>query len=149
MTRSRSTTAVLGTALPSDYKRLVELFGSGAFDAFLQFDVPNAGNPSFDIVRHTERLPQSAKTNLWEPYQLFPTPGGLLQWAGSVQADNFYWLTEDTDPDKWPILATEDDYRVWERFDGSTAEFIYRMLTDPQHPFSQARHFDIHWFLRY
>jgi hypothetical protein len=21
-----------------------------------------------------------------------------------------------TDPDKWPILATEDDHRAWERF---------------------------------
>ena len=141
----------LGTALPSDYKRLAELFGSGAFDAFLQFYVPNAVDPSFDIVPHTERSAQWAKEhpNLWKPYELFPAPGGLLEWAGSEQADNFYWLTEGTDPDKWPILATADDYRVWERFEGSTAEFIYRMITDPQHPFSTARYFDIHWFFRY
>ncbi|MGC9535429.1 hypothetical protein [Streptomyces sp. UG1] len=34
----------------------------------------------------------------------------------------------------------------WQRFDGSTAEFIHRMLTDPHHPFSTARYFDVHWF---
>ncbi|MEV0407335.1 hypothetical protein [Actinoallomurus sp. NPDC050550] len=142
----------MGTALPGDYKRLAELFGSGAFDAYLRFYVPNAGISSFDIVRHTEQLAQWVKENdsrQWKPYEVFPTPGGLLEWASSEQGHSFYWLTEGPDPDKWPILATEDDYRVWERFEGSTAEFIYRMLTDPNHPFSTARYFDIHWFFGY
>jgi len=142
----------LGTALPGDYKRLAEIFGCGAFDAYLRFDVPNAGIPSFDIVRQTEWLAQWVKEHdirLWKPYEVFPAPGGLLEWASSEQGHSFYWPTEGSDPDQWPILATEDDYRVWERFDGSTAEFIYRMLTDPQHPFSTARYFDIHWFFRY
>jgi hypothetical protein len=35
------------------------------------------------------------------------------------------------------------------RFDGATAQFVYRMLTEPQHPFSTARYFDGHWFESY
>jgi hypothetical protein len=142
----------LRTPLPGDYKRLAELFGYGAFDHFLQLSVPNpdARFPSSDIVRHTARLAQWAKehgSRPWEPYDLFPAPGGLLQWADTEQAHKFYWLTEGTDPDKWPIMSTEHDPCAWERFDGSTAEFVYRMLTDPLFPFSTAAYFDVHWFV--
>lgn len=89
--------ARLGAALPSDYKRLAELFGHGAFDGFLHFSVPDAPFKSADIVLHTEWLAEWGRArghSLWEPYGLFPVPGGLLEWAGSEQADQFYWLAE-------------------------------------------------------
>ncbi|PNE40489.1 hypothetical protein [Streptomyces noursei] len=144
--------ARLGTALPGDYKRLAELFGLGAFDGFLQLSVPDAPFKSSDIVRQSRWLAEWARAHgnrLWEPYALFPAPGGLLEWAGSEQADRFYWLTEGPDPDKWPIVMSEEIPDSWQRFDGSTAEFIHRMLTVPDHPFSTARYFDVHWFQSY
>ncbi|MFJ3724084.1 hypothetical protein ACIPYQ_16130 [Streptomyces sp. NPDC090045] len=142
----------IGTALPSDYKQLAELFGHGAFDGYLQLHTPDARFKSDDIVLHTEWLGEWAGTHdsgLWEPYEVYPAPGGLLEWASSEQADQFYWLTGDPDPDRWPILVTEDIPDSWRRFDGTTAEFVYRLLTDRQHPFSTARYFDIHWFESY
>ncbi|MEU5303897.1 hypothetical protein ACH4YO_28260 [Streptomyces noursei] len=154
-TRTVDWTAVearLGTALPGDYKRLAELFGLGAFDGFLQLSVPDAPFKSSDIVRQSQWLAEWARAHgnrLWEPYALFPAPGGLLEWAGSEQADRFYWLTEGPDPDKWPIVMSEEIPDSWQRFDGSTAEFIHRMLTVPDHPFSTARYFDVHWFQSY
>ncbi|ANP51023.1 hypothetical protein J2Z21_005027 [Streptomyces griseochromogenes] len=141
--------ARIGTALPGDYKHLVELFGEGAFDEYLRIHVPGAGFKGSDIVRHTEWLSEwetVSRSGLWEPYELYPAPGGLLQWASSEQADQFFWLTDCADPDRWPILITEDIPDSWVRFDGTTTEFVYRMLTDRQHPFSLARHFDSHWF---
>ncbi len=146
------TEARIGTALPSDYKRLVELFGDGAFDEYLRMHIPGACFECFDIVRHTEWLSEwqsTSQSGLWDPYEVYPTPGGLLQWASTEQADQFYWLTEGADPDRWPILITEDIPDSWVRFDGTTTEFIYRMLTDRQHPFSTARYFDSHWFESY
>ncbi|MGG7572462.1 hypothetical protein [Streptomyces sirii] len=146
------TEARIGTALPSDYKRLVELFGDGAFDEYLQIHIPGSCFQSTDIVRNTKWLSEWAsatKSGLWEPYEAYPTPGGLLQWASTEQADQFYWLTEGADPDRWPILITEDIPDSWVRFDGTTTEFVYRMLTDRQHPFSTARYFDSHWFESY
>ncbi|MEV4332821.1 hypothetical protein AB0K02_20145 [Streptomyces sp. NPDC049597] len=140
--------ARLGTALPGDYKRLVEIFGAGAFDGFLQLQIPDASSESGDIVRHTEWLGEWARTHggrLWEPYEVYPAPGGLLRWGTSEQAQ-FYWLTEGPDPDTWPVLVTEDIPDSWVRFDGTTAEFVRRMLTEREHPFSTARYFDIHWF---
>ncbi|MFI1585299.1 hypothetical protein [Embleya sp. NPDC020630] len=44
---------------------------------------------------------------------------------------------------------SEEIPNSWERYDGSTAEFTHRMLTDRQHPFSIAHHFDVHWFESY
>ncbi|MER7810417.1 hypothetical protein [Streptomyces sp900116325] len=81
--------------------------------------------------------------------RLYPTPGGSLQWASTEQRTSFYWLTEGSAPDRWPILVTDDACTRWDRFDGSTAEFIYRLLTDPLHPYSPARYFDSHWFTTY
>ncbi|MEU4208605.1 SMI1/KNR4 family protein [Streptomyces sp. NPDC026206] len=144
--------ARLGTALPGDYKRLVEMFGHGAFDGYLELHMPGAGFRSSDIVLNTEWLGEWARTGrsgLWDPYEVYPAPGGLLQWGSTEQADQFFWLTEGPDPDKWPILVTEDIPDSWVRFDGTTAEFVHRMLTERQHPFSTARYFDRHWFQSY
>ncbi|WBP91414.1 hypothetical protein [Kitasatospora cathayae] len=82
---------------------------------------------------------------------MFPAAGGLLRWADSEQADQFFWLTDSADPDRWPIFAQpHDDVAAgWERFDGSTSEFIHRVLTDPQQPFSIACFFDTHTFESY
>ncbi|WP_437094505.1 SMI1/KNR4 family protein [Streptomyces sp. enrichment culture] len=145
--------ARLGTPLPGDYKRLVEIFGGGgAFDGYLRLHVPDAYDRSTDIVRHTEWLGEWTRTHggrLWDPYPVYPAPGGVLQWASSEQADGFYWLTGDPDPDRWPVLAQEEIPDSWVRFDGTAAEFVHRMLTEREHPFSTARHFDVHWFQSY
>ncbi|QDI69327.1 hypothetical protein CD934_11890 [Streptomyces calvus] len=143
----------LGTRLPGDYKRLVEIFGgSGAFDGYLQLHVPDAYDRSTDIVRHTEWLAEWTRargSRLWEPYPVYPAAGGVLQWASTEQADGFYWLTGDPDPDTWPVLAQEEIPDSWQRSEATTGEFLYRLLTDPDHPFSTARHFDVHWFQSY
>ncbi|MGW1494038.1 SMI1/KNR4 family protein [Streptomyces sp. NPDC002402] len=142
----------LGTALPSDYKQLVEIFGYGAFDSFLTLYVPDARVAGVDIVGGPERragLSTLALASLWAPYDAYPVPGGLLEWGSSEQADQFFWLTEGDDPDHWPILATADIPDSWRRLGGSTAEVVFRMLTERAHPFSTARYFDTHWFQSY
>jgi hypothetical protein len=142
----------LGTALPGDYKRLVELFGYGAFDEYLVLLLAGESPAGTDIVEFNEFWAQAAATDgvgPGRPYRLYPAPGGLLQWASCEQETSFYWLTEGTDPDRWPILVTDESYSDWHRFDGSTAEFIHCLLTDPLHPYSTARYFDSHSFMSY
>jgi len=145
--------ARLGTPLPGDYKRLIEIFGRpGAFDDYLQLQFPDAHVESMDIVRDTEWLDEWVRTHgsrLRDPYPVYPAPGGVLKWAGTEPGEGFYWLTGDPDPDRWPVLAQEDTPGSWIRFNGTTAEFIYHMLTDPGHPFSTARWYDVHWYQDY
>ncbi|MEU6161238.1 hypothetical protein [Streptomyces sp. NPDC047130] len=141
--------ARLATPLPGDYRRLAETFGHGAFDGLLHLLVPGAGDAEGDVVRSARWLGGWAGRgggDLWEPYAVHPAPGGLLQW-GMFEADaEFFWLTEDSDPDRWPVLARGDTPGSWQRFACTTAEFVYRVLTDPLHPFSTARHRHEHRF---
>jgi len=142
----------LGTRLPSDYKQLAEIFRNGAFDGFLSLYAPEDGVPGMDFAEHAEYLARFSTRNgtgLWEPYDIYPAPGGLLQWGTSEQADQYYWLTEGDDPERWPVLASEDIPDTWSRFDGSAAEFVFRMLTERSHPHSIARYHDTHWFQSY
>nr|WP_240981787.1 MULTISPECIES: hypothetical protein [unclassified Streptomyces] len=162
----------LGTALPADYKQLAEVFGEGAFDGYLRLYVPDPDGRGSDgrgpdgrgpdgrgpdgrgsdLAGKAFRLAEHVRAHggaLWEPYEVYPAPGGLLQWGDTEQADTSYWLTEGRDPDRWPIVAVEDDFASWVRFDGTISEFLYRLLTDRHHPFSTARYFDRHWFESY
>ncbi|WP_406858815.1 SMI1/KNR4 family protein [Streptomyces sp. HUAS MG47] len=111
----------LGTALPSDYKRMVETFGEGAFDGFLN-------------------LNQEPWTHLRED--------GLLIWAGTEHEDLYCWRTDGDDPDRWPVVVQSFDGEDVP-FDHQTAEFVCRILDDPDHPFTMARYFDTHWFMNY
>ncbi|KND37470.1 hypothetical protein IQ60_02995 [Streptomyces europaeiscabiei] len=116
-----TTEARMGTRLPRDYKRMVETFGEGAFDAYL----------------HLNQEP-------WADFQ----KDGLLVWAGTEHENLYCWQTDDNDPDRWPVtIQTLDGENV--TFDGSTAEFVCRILVEKDHPFTMAHYFDTHWFMTY
>ncbi|HCA85815.1 MAG TPA: hypothetical protein DEQ61_10140 [Streptomyces sp.] len=111
----------LGTALPSDYKRMVETFGEGAFDGFLD-------------------LNQEPWTHLRQDR--------LLIWASTEHENLYCWRADSDDPDRWPVVVRSfDDEDV--SFDCQTAEFVCSILIDPHHPFTMARFFDTHWFMNY
>ncbi|MCX5388727.1 SMI1/KNR4 family protein [Streptomyces sp. NBC_00094] len=113
--------ARLGTALPGDYKRMVETFGAGAFDGYLD-------------------LNQEPWTDLRED--------GLLIWAGTEHEDLYCWRVDGDDPDRWPVAVRSFDGEDVP-FDCQAAEFVCRILVDPHHPFTMARYFDTHWFMNY
>ncbi|MHC0433033.1 SMI1/KNR4 family protein [Streptomyces sp. O3] len=111
----------LDTALPSDYKRMVETFGEGAFDGFLDL--------------HTEPWTDLRKD-------------GLLIWASTEHEELYCWRADSDDPDRWPVVVRSFDGEDVP-FDCQTAEFVSRILVDPHHPFTMARYFDTHWFMNY
>ncbi|MFE2942075.1 hypothetical protein ACFXKG_23950 [Streptomyces sp. NPDC059255] len=112
----------LGTELPTDYKRMVETFGEGAFDAWLS-------------------LNQEPWTGLRED--------GLLIWAGTEHEDLYCWRVDGDDPDRWPVVVRSYDLEVDLPFDYQAAQFVCRILVDPHHPFTMAHYFDTHWFMNY
>ncbi|MBL1083637.1 hypothetical protein JK359_16955 [Streptomyces actinomycinicus] len=111
----------LGTPLPSDYKRMVETFGVGAFDGYLD-------------------LNQEPWTDLRED--------GLLIWAGTEHEDLYCWRADGDDADRWPVVVRSFDGEDVP-FDCQAAEFVCRILVDPDHRFTMARYFDTHWFMTY
>ncbi|MFD8688247.1 SMI1/KNR4 family protein [Streptomyces sp. NPDC059651] len=112
----------LGTALPADYKRMVETFGEGAFDAWLS-------------------LNQEPWTELRED--------GLLIWAGTEHEDLYCWRVDGDDPNRWPVVVRTFDNKIDLSFDYPASQFVCRILVDPHHPFTMTRFFDTHWFMNY
>ncbi|SDK27620.1 SMI1/KNR4 family protein [Streptomyces indicus] len=145
--------ARLGTRLPQDYKQLVEILGPGQFDYFVSLDLPRQDGPwptgHFLSVHDSKGSDARVEwhTTLTEVRAACAdTPGkALLSWAGSEHG-TFYWHMNDPDPDHWPVLATEDDFREFEPMAASASACLHRLLTDPRALFSLARHFDRHWF---
>ncbi|MEU1707526.1 SMI1/KNR4 family protein [Streptomyces sp. NPDC005706] len=112
----------LGTTLPADYKRMVETFGEGAFDGYLD-------------------LNQEPWTSL--------RADGLLIWAGTEAEDLYCWRTDGDDPDRWPVVVRSFDNTRDLAFGHGTARFVCHALVDPLHPYTLARYFDTHWFMNY
>ncbi|MEU5883744.1 hypothetical protein [Spirillospora sp. NPDC047279] len=129
----------LGVPVPSDYKRLVETFGcDGMFDLFFRVFDPD------ELILNADD-----GSSLDDEHPPFPAPGSLLPWSNNEHQEWFFWITEGRDPDRWPLYAI-DSLGAGSRFECTATEFLFRQMTDPDHPFfSQADHVRGHWFLKY
>ncbi|WP_329389711.1 SMI1/KNR4 family protein [Streptomyces sp. NBC_01351] len=97
--------AVIGTPLPSDYKRLVETYGWGEFCDFLYLRAP-FGTSKHNGIKwqraHFSESPEQDRERY--PHPLHPAPGGLLVWGTTANADRLCWLTSGS-PDDWPVVV--------------------------------------------
>lgn len=67
-------------------------------------------------------------------YPVHPDPGGLLAWGTSpVDGDMLFWLTEDPDPDRWPVVMWARGPATTFRFEGGMVEFLVSVLSG-EHP---------------
>ena len=99
----------LGTALPEDFKRFTELYGSGTFDEFLYLLNPFAADPAGNLLAARDTMLKGyAETRAKFPDRLpippWPEPGGLLPLGRTDNANELYWLTGD-EPSAWPVVA--------------------------------------------
>jgi hypothetical protein len=117
----------LGTPLPSDYKELVGAFGKGMFDGFHCVFMPDDPVESTELAARLGQAPG-------EPHPPFPAPGGLVPWMGNEHEQSFHWTTEGADPDRWPLYVSGVAPETGDRFDCTATEYLFRRLTDPQHP---------------
>jgi hypothetical protein len=133
----------LGTHLPNDYKRLVETFGcDGLFDAFFHVFSPEK------LIWHTEVYAEDDLAP-GEEHPPFPGPGGLIPWSSNEHQETFFWITEGPDPDGWPVYAV-DSLDQGSRFECTATEFLFRQMTDPDHPLTTtSSHFRGHWFAKF
>ncbi len=104
--------AALGTALPDDYKRFTEQYGSGKFDDFLYLFNPFApagqdGNLLYEkdavLAAYTETRAKFPDRLPWPP---FPEAGGVLPLGRSDNGDELYWVTDPV-PADWTVALVE------------------------------------------
>ncbi|MFJ2960181.1 SMI1/KNR4 family protein [Streptomyces sp. NPDC087270] len=123
----------LGTALPRDYKKACEAFGVGEFSASITLlcaDETLVG----DLLTLWSGLREGDADDgaLFEPYRIHEPgiSGGLIPWGSSRSSDLFFWQV-DGEPDSWPVIASMEDADELDRYDMTTTQFLYRILTDP------------------
>ncbi|MFI0351159.1 hypothetical protein [Actinomadura sp. 9N407] len=133
----------LGTALPGDYKRLVETFGcDGAFDLFFEVFTPEALIWHADFYAGDDPAPG-------DEHPAFPAQDGVLAWSSNEHQETFFWITGGPDPDRWPIYGV-DSLGEGSRFESTATEFLFRQMTDPRHPFyTTADLLNGHWFMKF
>ncbi|MET8359767.1 hypothetical protein [Micromonospora sp. NPDC005171] len=139
--------AELGIALPADFKELSRRFVSGAFWGYLSLLRPtdeHFGTPLLSMW-HGGRQVSAQSTfgaQIHEPYAVYgPDAGpGLVQWGLDVTEGDYYWLVDSAvEPERWPVVCRREADEPWHQFDMSTAEFVYRVIADPEFkPFTVA-----------
>ncbi|WP_457033570.1 hypothetical protein [Kitasatospora sp. P5_F3] len=129
----------LGLRIPESFKEIAEVFGPGEFSQYLFVSGPGDEHVSESLVREVALWSEpTISADLMRPYLPRPADGGLVAWGRTCQADTFFWLPSSEDPDSWPILALEEDFAGWHRFDMTVPEFILEVIGPGGgvHPFS-------------
>jgi hypothetical protein len=125
--------AALGLALPSDFKTLLRVYGSGEFlDVCLLVPWDTHADGAIDLVKQARRLLMDHESFRDEapdefPYPLYPEPGGLLEWGGTGNGDRLCWLTTG-DPDEWPVVVWNLCYYA-DRYDVRVVGFLHGYLS--------------------
>ncbi|MGW8361193.1 hypothetical protein ACWGK1_11570 [Streptomyces wedmorensis] len=124
----------LGTALPTDYKQLVDTYGAGIFDETIWLLAPSSAYDDCDLhTQTTER--HDILDSLWEfedkPPGLQEPGAKVLPWAFEEGTGAFlYWLARpDQHPDNWTVLYNEGRGPLWEHHDMGSLPFLLAVLT--------------------
>ncbi|MFB7756255.1 hypothetical protein ACFC18_42720 [Streptomyces sp. NPDC056121] len=117
--------AILGTALPSDFRSLAEAYPVLVIDDFLSVSVPRPGTEESwaSQSREDEILQDLYEMGETEDYVPYPQPGGLISWGDSSSGDVLYWKTSPADPDAWPVVVRTDNSE-WFEFPVCAVEFL-------------------------
>jgi hypothetical protein len=117
--------AVLGTALPSDFRSLAEAYPVLVIDDFLSVSVPRPGTEESwaSQSREDEILQDLYEMGDTEDYVPYPQSGGLISWGDSNSGDVLYWKTSPADPDAWPVVVRTDNAE-WFEFPVGAVEFL-------------------------
>lgn len=129
----------IGTALPQDYKQLINLYGSGSFGGRVCLLNPFIKTSSpwshFSLFRGLKSLSiiepfQRESPDTCQPFPVYPALGGLLPW-GVFCSDSAMqcWRTQGK-PDAWPTIVLDSDWsEEYLEYTTSATRFLVGWLT--------------------
>ncbi|MHA6762958.1 SMI1/KNR4 family protein [Streptacidiphilus sp. PAMC 29251] len=144
----RQSRSEIGVDFPQDYREFVDRYGGGSMTSesmFLEFSVlapcslgwkPDApgGFDAFTVKQIEQIRPlfvfDGADENYWggTAYPVHPDPGGLLAWGENQEGDVFFWLTDNPDPDRWPVVMWARGPATTYRFEGGMVAFLLALF---------------------
>ncbi|MFD3776199.1 hypothetical protein [Streptomyces sp. NPDC058612] len=124
----------LDTALPADYKQLVETYGAGIFDETIWLLAPGSAYDECDQHAQTAERDEIL-TDLWEfeakPASLQEPGARVVPWAFEEGTGAFlYWLVRPGQhPDEWTVMYNEGRGPLWEHHAMGCLAFLLAVLT--------------------
>jgi hypothetical protein len=126
--------SAVGLRLPSDFKRLMSQFPSGAFAERYYVYSPVQSRvvlrefqqDRFDALSGLDEIREERDNGL--PYPLYPEPDGLLPW-GRGDEHIYFWKVDDVNnPDKWTVIFGERLGFDWGEYPGPMASFLLDVI---------------------
>jgi hypothetical protein len=129
------------TALPADYKEMIETYGRGSFDGFLWVLQPSDPNKNLDLesrrveamwsLRILQSDPSTQAYGGGEsvPYRVEEGAEEIIPWAVTDNGDICYWVARWESPDEWTVAVNEGGAPEWESFDGSATQFLLEVFS--------------------
>jgi hypothetical protein len=122
-------------SLPEDYKVMADSCPGGWFRLFAELMPPDSekrllGDYSFqvmDLVRELAWNDNYAGSGF--PFLAFPERGGLLLCGYLRSPGNIFWKVNSSDPAKWTLVLTDEEFVHWEQFNGSLSGFLLEIAT--------------------
>ena len=125
--------AHLGTALPSDYKDLVRLYGRGRFMDFLMINLPGDPERRGSLAGEQDMAREMINYGVPVPYPVWPAPGGLLNVGVTEFNDRIFWLPRG-DPADWRVVVWDRALQRLETFDCDLTAFLAGVATGETAP---------------
>ena len=133
--------SALSSVLPSDYKYIINLYGSGDFVEVLYVLNPFCLQPELNLMAQIGPEPEAFGSMLESytrakfgpfsancPFEIYPHPGGIMPLASESTGKDLFWITLGK-PEEWTIVRY--DWRggaAYERFDHGLSGFLIRWL---------------------
>ncbi|MGW2324374.1 SMI1/KNR4 family protein [Streptomyces sp. NPDC001700] len=126
----------LATALPDDYKELVQTYGGGVFNETIWLLDPECPVEDYNLLSLVAERAE-VLSNLWDggepkPAELASEEGArLIPWAYIEGSGAFlYWLVKSGQmPNDWTTMVNEGRGPEWEHHPLSCAQFVLSAIT--------------------
>jgi len=128
----------LGVNLPTDYKALIDCYGTGRFSIGILLISPLSKSDDhnlfhvLEVHHHANSHVQKMLGKPWsvlDPFHLYPAPDGLLPWGTTEDFTiNLFWHLEGK-PESWSTVIYHlgtGEYEVWKL---DVVHFLLKWLT--------------------
>ena len=124
----------LGTGLPTDYKKYINLYGTGELAGFIwvynPFSDKRHGQNLLLRVSEVLSMYREIRAEFGEkecPYPLYPEPDGLFPWGHVNTGAELFWRTSGN-PEQWTVVVNEARGPQFQQFQQSMTEFLTSLV---------------------
>lgn len=123
-----------GIQFPTDYKKLINKYGTGRLNNFVWFLTPFVTDENVDFMKKSKQMLDAYKISRkkfpdYFQFNVYPEPNGLLPWGYTDNGDELYWKT-NCFPDSWEIVLYESASPNYYYYKLSLSELLYKVITN-------------------